>query len=195
MDESITPPQNIQELETAYNFADNILKFDATHPRNLQFYKNVYSQNPEYILLFKPAGEVGGVIFASDKDRGTLLIGELAVSETMRGRGIGSKLLSEMEEVALKHDKKEIFLAALETAEKFYIRNGYFPKLYVQLDGNNRLDEITSLSATPVSWKNTGDGFSKVVLDTVKIDKELQKNFEDKLGAHTQYLFFKALTL
>ncbi|HAI63029.1 MAG: hypothetical protein UU64_C0006G0056 [candidate division WWE3 bacterium GW2011_GWF2_41_45] len=193
MEPALIPPKDTTELETAYTFADNILNFDATHPRNLQFYKNVYAKNPEYVLVFKPAGILEGVIFSSDQDTETLLIGELAVSETARGKGIGSKLLLAMEEVARKHGKKEVLLGALGDAENFYIRHGYLPKLFVQVKGNDRLEEIAALSSALVMWKSTGDGYSKVVFDTGKIDKELQNKFEEKLGAHTQFLFSKKI--
>jgi len=72
---------------------------------------------------------------------------------------------------------------------------GYTPRLFIQLTGNNRIDEIKKYVSDKIVWVNTGDGFSKVIVETKGIDKKLQKSISEKTGAHTQYLFSKRIVL
>ena len=49
----------------------------------------------------------------------------MATSRKFRGIGVGSKILNELEKVALGSDADKVFLNSRESAVDFYIRNGY----------------------------------------------------------------------
>ena len=66
---------------------------------------------------------------------------------------------------------------------------------YMELKDFNQTDEIKKYIPNKVVWENTGDGFSKVIVETKGIEKELQKNISEKTGAHTQYLFSKRIVV
>jgi len=190
---SIKTPNTESEVIEAYNFVKDILKLPEDHPRNLHFYINVFYKEPKYIVIAKEKDEVVGAVLSSEQDENTLLVGELAVDQKVRKIGLGSKLMNEIEQSARILKKKQVLLGALNTAEKFYMKIGYVPKLFVQLSGNNRLDEIKSHISDKIEWENTGDGFSKVIVDTKGVNKKLQRNIQEELNAHTQYLFSKNL--
>ncbi len=195
MNISIVSPNSKTEVQDAYKFVKNILKFSEDHPRSLDFYINIFQKDPRYVVIAKDGNEVIGAVLSSDENEDTLLIGELAVNEKYRKLGIGTSLIQQLEKNAVKLNKKEISLGAQGPAENFYIRLGYTPRLFIQLSGNNRLDEIKKHISDNIVWENTGDGFSKVIVETNGVDKELQKNISEKLNAHTQYLFSKQIIL
>ena len=188
-------PKSITDVQDAYTFVKNILKFSKDHPRSLDFYINVFQKDPRYIVIAKENNKIIGAVLSSDENEDTLLIGELAVDEKYRKAGIGTKLIQQLEQNAVKLNKKEISLGAQEPAESFYLKLGYSPSLFIQLTGNNRLEEIKKCISDRVVWENTGDGFSKLIIQTNGVDKKLQKHIIDKTGAHTQYLFSNKVTL
>lgn len=189
----LVSPNSKIEVQEAYNFVKNILKFSKDHPRSLDFYLNIYQKNPRYIVIAKNENEIIGAILSSDENENTLLIGELAVDEKYRKAGVGTRLVKQLEQNSIKLNKKEISLGAQETSENFYLKMGYTPRLFIQLTGNNRLDEIKKYIPNRIVWENTGDGFSNVIVETKGIDKKLQKSISEKTGAHTQYLFIKSV--
>lgn len=57
----------------------------------------------------------------------------MAVLENYRNKGVGEKLLSFFEKQAKKLNKKYIELGALDSAEKFYLKNNYKPLIFAQI--------------------------------------------------------------
>lgn len=186
-------PNSVIEVQDAYHFVKNILKFSKDHPRSLDFYLNVFKKDPKYIVIAKDGDKIIGAILSSDENEDTLLIGELAVDKKYRKAGVGTSLVKQLEQNAIKLNKKTISLGAQEPSENFYLKMGYTPRLFIQLTGNNRIDEIKKYVSNKIVWVNTGDGFSKVIVETIGIDKKLQKYISEKTGAHTQYLFSKSV--
>ena len=195
MNISLVSPKSTIEVQDAYNFVKNILKFSEGHPRSLDFYLNIFQKDPRYVVIAKDGDEMVGAVLSSDDNEETLLIGELAVDEKYRKLGIGTSLIQQLEKNAVKLNKKEISLGAQGPAENFYLKIGYTPRLFIQLTSNNRIGEIKKHIPNRVVWENTGDGFSKVIVETKGIDKDLQKNISEKTGAHTQYLFSKRIVV
>jgi len=190
---SIQYPTTESDVAIAYNFANNILQFSKDYPRSLSFYISVFNKDPRYILIAKHRNNIVGTILSSDQDENSLLVGEIAISDGFRGLGLGSRLMNKIEENAKLLNKTQILLGALNTAEDFYLKRGYIPKLFIQLEGNNRIEEIKKHISNRIIWDKTGDGFSKVIVATEGIDKDLQNKLSKALGAHTQYLFSKDL--
>ena len=49
----------------------------------------------------------------------------MAIKKSCRGKGLGSKMIVELEEIASNNKIKKIFLNSRENAIKFYKKNGY----------------------------------------------------------------------
>ena len=194
MNISLSSPKSKTEVQEAYNFVKSILEFSENHPRSLDFYLNVFKKDPKYIVIAKDGDKIIGAILSSDENEDTLLIGELAVDEKYRKAGVGTSLVKKIEQNAIKLNKKTVSLGAQEPSENFYFKMGYTPRLFIQLTGNNRIEEIKKYVSDKIVWANTGDGFSKVIVETKGIDKKIQKNISEKTGAHTQYLFSKSVS-
>jgi GNAT superfamily N-acetyltransferase len=58
----------------------------------------------------------------------------LYLTPEFQGRGIGSKLLGELEEVGWRSGLKSIRLHSIPNSESFYIRSGYSPVIEAQFD-------------------------------------------------------------
>jgi GNAT superfamily N-acetyltransferase len=190
----VISPITQDELTEAYDFVHKILSGSGTI-RDLEFYKQELSKHPQLMLQAKEVGGLAGVLLASvESDH--VLIGELAVSEEYRGKGVGSKLLQQLEANARSMGQKTILLGAVEDAETFYLKNGYGPELFMQFSGQDsreRLEQALKGVKEPVLWKDFSGDVAKVVLQTKSIDKALQARFRAGLGVHTQYLFKKSL--
>ncbi len=79
-----------------------------------------------------------------------------------------------------------------------YEKHGFIPKLFIQLVGTGRLEELRSFAKINnvkdfVSWESEEDDFSKVVTDLKKIDKDLKSKAEVIQDSHCQFLFFKEI--
>ncbi len=70
-------------------------------------------------------GQMVGTVVLSPLATDTVKLRQMAVAETLRGRGIGEALLSAFEAHARTIGAQKITLAARETARRFYERNGY----------------------------------------------------------------------
>lgn len=186
-------PKNKTEVRQYYSLVQKILDLKTSHPRKLEFYLEVFKNNPQYLISAKNKDKLVGVLLSCDENIDTILIGELGVDPNYRNKGVGTILLSKLEEIAIKKNKKQILLGAKEKAEKFYLKKGFIPMLFVQLEGNNKLDILKKIHNQNISWENTGDGFSKIIIETKSIDKVLEKRFMNITKAHTQYLFTKKL--
>jgi ribosomal protein S18 acetylase RimI-like enzyme len=68
------------------------------------------------------------VVLERGKDSQTLLMDGIAVDETERSQGIGSKLLNEIKLIAGEHDKRQVRLDVIDTnpgARRLYERHGF----------------------------------------------------------------------
>ena len=117
----------------------------------------------------------------------------MAVAVDSRRMGIGSAIMEEVVAQAKELDQNTLILGACEDAEPFYLSCGFEPNLFVQLQQPDRTDALKALNETDeVIWEWEGDGWSKVMLRTPEIDKDLQHTYERGFPTcHTQYVFIK----
>jgi len=115
------------------------------------YYK--WKEKGDIVLVLEDEGEIKGVVDMVDKGD-YLLLDMIAVNRLFRGKGIGSKMLRKVEEIAVSLGKRGIILEALESAVDFYRKNGFefshvridkeFGSLYVMLKELRPLATITS---------------------------------------------------
>jgi hypothetical protein len=117
-----------------------------------------------------------------------------------RGRGIGSKLLTQLEIKAKEIGQSKILLGARKEAEDFYLKNGYQPKLFIQVNGDDSLTKLNKFinsngKAQKISWRGHDNGMAKAIIETPSLDQNLQDSAESELNGwvKTQYLFSKRL--
>jgi len=198
MDIEIKSLNNESDLTDAFEFVTKELNLKPDHPRDLNFYKKQLSTHPQFLIYAEYVGKRAGVLLAIPNDEDSVLIGELAVLETYRGKGVGSKLIREIEGRARAFKKKSILLGALGKADNFYLKNGYKPMLFIQLSGGDRLEELKTFSKENncednITWEENTLETSKIIIETDFIDKDLQDKAEKITNSHTQYLFSKDL--
>jgi hypothetical protein len=137
-------------------------------------------------------GRIVGCVLASVEDD-HVLVGPTAVAESYRHAGIGSALLREVEAQtkAIGHDT--LMLGAAEEAEGFYLKCGFRPHLFIQYPEPAYLAQLKSLNTGyEVAWEFQGDGWTRLMLHTPKIDKALQRNYESEFPyCSTQTIFIK----
>lgn len=187
--------KSIIELEVVWNIIKKGLKLPESHPRDLNYYIKVFKKSPDLLIIAKDKEKIAGALFGSFQGKDGALIGELFVAKQYRKKGVGSSLLKKFEENVKNIGKKSILLGALEYAEKFYLKNGYSPRLFIELLNNDRKkkESIRSyIREYKIIWENNAFNY-KVILETNRIDKRLQKDIESKFRCSTQYLFYKDL--
>ena len=177
-------------------FAVRNLSLGSQHPRGLDYYLVAFAVHPTLLLRAVDDGgnTIGALLASVENDH--VLIGELVVAEAARGQGIGSALLSAVEDHARTLGQESILLGAIEEAEGFYVRrSGYEPRFFIQVDGEDsclRMRELADAANVPVLWRECVGNQAKAILATAGVDKALQARME-AAGAHTQYLFRKSL--
>lgn len=177
----------------------NSLKLGKNHPRDLDYYSLEFQKNPQLLLKAYEGGKIKAVLLGS-VEGDHVLIGELVVSIDDRRKGIGSKLLAQLEFKAKEIGQNKILLGARKEAEDFYLRNGYQPKLFIQVTGDDsliKLDQFISSKgmAHKISWRDYSNRMAKAVIETPTLDQDLQNSAEVELKGcvTTQYLFSKQL--
>lgn len=194
----IRPIASCEELASTLEFVKQGLELSENHRRDLAFYLRAYGDHPGFLLIAEEGGQVWGALLAS-VEGDHVLIGELYVAPAHRRRGIGSGLLSVLEEAARDTGQSRLLLGAREEAEAFYLRCGFEPLLFVQVDGGDsarRLDGFLGgeSASRAVVWKDLRAGLSKAVLLVGHLDTHLQKRVESELsGSNVGYLFTKEI--
>jgi N-acetylglutamate synthase-like GNAT family acetyltransferase len=94
---------------------DRVLSEEDTNGEDHQVHLIAHDEDGRLIgcVLLKPGGD------------GSARIRQMAVDESLQGRGIGRELMLRMEEIARTQDIRKIVLHARLTAEGFYAKLGY----------------------------------------------------------------------
>ena len=79
-----------------------------------------------HIVLFDgPKPVATGRVFPDTADKGTYIIGRVAVLRRYRNQGLGLHLMGKLEECAKSLGGSRVVLGAQRRAEDFYAKNGY----------------------------------------------------------------------
>ena len=88
------------------------------------------------MVLDESTGEVSAVGRLQINSNDEAQIRYMAVADRYQGQGLGSKIVEELEKIALKKEVQSVILQARKNAVKFYEKNGYniVEKSYVLFD-------------------------------------------------------------
>ena len=182
----------LEQLSQVHAFATEILALGEEHGHGLQRYTEAFAQTPELLVYAEEDGRIRGCILASiDGDH--VAVGPTAVAADSRRLGIGSAMMDEVVAAAKALGQTTLILGAREDAEPFYLSCGYEPNLFIQLHEPDRAEALKALNETyEVIWEREGDGWSRLMLRTPVIDKDLQHRYDRAFpNCHTLYVFIK----
>lgn len=116
-------PQKTNEIESYYKLRFEVLRKPWGQDENTV--RDEWEDQSLHVLMIDGDGNAiatGRLQFNSDKEG---QIRSMAVSESFRGQGIGSKILKFLEVKAKEKNFTKIVLDARDLAVNFYIKNGY----------------------------------------------------------------------
>jgi len=122
MDIEIREPRTKKEFEDYYNLRYKILRKPWNQPPGSE--KDELEDKSIHILACSRGKVIGcsRIHFNSPEEA---QIRYMAVDQRFRSKGIGQRMLKELESRAAEHDEKYIVLNAREAAVHFYESNGY----------------------------------------------------------------------
>lgn len=188
---SVQPVKTVEQLDRVWNFAAPILDLPVGK-HTLQYYTEQFTKTPTLLVFAEKDDRVCGCVLASiEGDH--VLVGPVAVAEDCRRMGIGSAMLREVEVQARAFGLDTLILGALGEAEPFYLSCGFRPNLFVQLPDTDSVGRLEALNEQyEVVWRDAQEGWSRLMLRTPAIDKDLQEKYDRVFpNCHTQYVFIK----
>ncbi len=184
----------LAELDQVYSFAVSILGEMEDIIHTIEYCRRQVSLTPSLLVYAEGQGKVIGCILGSiDDDH--VLVGPTAVAEEERGLGIGSAMMQRIEEEAKKLGQTTLILGARQEAEGFYVHCGYRPNLFIQFPEMGQVERLKQLNHQyPVIWESEEGKWTRLMLATPQVDRELQATYEKQFpSCRTQYVFIKEI--
>ena len=182
----------LDQLAHVHAFATEILDLREEHGHSLQRYTEAFAQTPQLLVYAEGDARIRGCILASiDGDH--VAVGPTAVAADSRRLGIGSAMMEEVVAQAKALGQNTLILGAVEEAERFYLSCGYEPNLFIQLPEPDGVGALKALNASyEAIWESEGNDWSRLMLKTPNIDKDLQHRYDRGFpNCHTSYVFIK----
>lgn len=103
------------------------LRYDVLRkPLGLEYSKEQLADEVHHIhLAMLVEGAVKATLYLSREAEGVMRMRQVAVSPELQGKGVGRRLVEEMERLCMHFSTKEIVLDARQVAIPFYLRLGY----------------------------------------------------------------------
>lgn len=182
------------QLLEADDFQQTILNPESKKRyRTFAYIKKAYQKNPNLFVGAFDGKKLAGITFGFVK-RKNVLLGEMAIDKDYRNLGLGTRLLDFFEKQVIKLQKNKIVLGARENAEKFYLKKGYKPILFLQIKHSEVPKNYKSLSKNKIRREtNYSDAkrlFIEVKYPSDILKRRLIKTFHAYNGI---YLFEKTL--
>jgi predicted GNAT family N-acyltransferase len=86
---------------------------------------DIHDKNAVHLIVVNSKEIIGTGRFYHDKYSGDYKLGRMAIVETYRNQGIGSKMLIKIEEIARNKKVPKIILEAQSDKLHFYVNHGY----------------------------------------------------------------------
>jgi N-acetylglutamate synthase-like GNAT family acetyltransferase len=181
----------LDELGKVYAFAAPILGLPVGK-HTLEYYTQQFAIAPQLLVFAERDGLICGCILASIEDD-HVLVGPVAVAADSRRAGMGSAMMREVEHRAKETGRTTLILGGREEAESFYLSCGFQPNLFIQLPEPDSTERLRSLNQQyEVVWESQQGGWSRLMLRTPQVDKDLQQQYQRRFpGCSTQYVFVK----
>ena len=122
-----------EDLQNAYK-----LHREYVDKKPFSYFKKYYLKNPKLFVGCFQRGKLIGICWGYVR-KDTVTLNSIAVNYDYWRKGIGSKLLKTFEKQVKKFHKRTISVGSAEGfVEKFYMKNGYKPKLFLVRIGNRK---------------------------------------------------------
>lgn len=182
------------ELKAADEFQNDILNPQRKKRyRTYGYVTEQHSRLPELFLGAHNGNKLVGVLFGYVK-RNIVLLGEMAVHANYQKQGIGRKLIVELERRVLRLKKRKIVLGAREGTEKFYLKLGYTPLVFVQIRHKKVPSDYLNKGFKIVRETNYKDAKRLTILTSKKVSMALLETIKQKFNAYDViYLFEKEI--
>jgi len=193
MNYTVKPVESLDELKQVYAFAVSVLGL-PTAKHTLDYYAGQLRIAPQLMVAaWRHSLVVGCALASIEKDH--VLVGPVAVAESVRRQGVGTAMLAEVERQAKAMGQTTLLLGALEEAEDFYLSCGFQPFLFIQYPEPAQVNQLKALNTKyEVVWEAQEEGWSKLMLRTPQIDKALQVAYEREFpNCSTQTVFIKTI--
>lgn len=192
-DVTIDSVQTPEQLQRVWAFALRNLELPAGKS-TLAYYTEQLSVAPGLLVFAEAAGEVCGCVLG-DLEDDHVRVGAVAVAESLRRRGVGAAMMQRLEAEARQIGQHTLILGARQEAETFYLRCGFQPHLFIQAPAPATPAALRALrEGCEVAWEAEEEGFTKLLLRTPTISRELQHRYDEAFpGCSTQYVFTKHL--
>jgi GNAT superfamily N-acetyltransferase len=184
----------VAELDRVYSFAVPVLDEMQDNIHTFDYYRKRVSLSPSLLVYAESQGEVIGCILGSiDEDH--VLVGPTTVTAGARRQGIGSAMMQRIEAEARKLNQTTLILGARQEAEEFFLHCGFRPNLFIQLPEMGQVARLKHLNHQyPVIWESEEGKWTRLMLATPQVDRNLQAAYENQLpNCHTQYVFIKEI--
>lgn len=183
------------ELEETYHKLNLIIDGEKTsdgHPYSEV--KSQYRKKDNYFIGCCKEGAITGAALGYDKGN-RVFIAIIAVSPEEQRKGIGSKILKEIEKRAREENKDKVYLGARGQAEKFYQKQGYSGKLFIQIRKDNLPENFNQIKEEyNIDKEFEDEEYVKITIKTQGLNKKLQEQAEKAFNTeNTLYLFQKHL--
>jgi GNAT superfamily N-acetyltransferase len=160
--------------------------------RSYAFHKNKYQKNPSLFIGCYDKSNLVGIIFGFVK-KSMVLLAEMAIHPDYRGKNIGLKMLDVFEKNVKKLGKNKISLGAWGSAEKFYLKNGYRPIIFVQIYPKNVPKNYKNKGYIIIKETNYTDA-KRLYIHLEKYDENIKEKIQKTFNAYNViYLFEKEL--
>ena len=120
----VRTPENDAEWEQYYQCRWELLRKPWDQPRGSE--KDDNEQEAYHVMAVDQDNHVFGVGRIHFVSPTEAQVRYMAVKDDLREKGVGTLILTQLEQYAIKHGAKKILLYARENALDFYLRRGYF---------------------------------------------------------------------
>lgn len=174
--------KNINELDAVLTLIQKIFPptvSDDVYKYSRNFWIDKMNELPELLLYAKDGDTVCGSVFAWN-DNGGITVAHCGIDNAYRKRGLGRKLMLEIEKRVKAFGFNGIALGSVEEAEAFYEKLGYTGTLLVQSEKDS-IEKLRLLNTKyEIIGTNIYDGtINQIYINLPVSDKELQNKYKE----------------
>lgn len=179
-----------QVIELVFNVFPHL---ENGHKYDRAFWINRLREQSELLLYATEEEVVLGACLAWP-DEGQITLAIYCVAEAHRGKGVGTRLVGELENRARALRYDSLSLGSAEGAETFYVNLGYTGTLLIQSELYD-IDTLKSLNTEyEVVFARVYEGsVNQLCLRVPNIDRALQRKYEEGLPGYGTLMMFKKI--